>query len=265
MKKAFLMMVLALMACIFAGCAKDDASATEGAADKPLVVATEATFPPYEFMVGQEIVGIDIDICKAVAEKLGRPLKVENTAFDSIITHVITKKADVGASGITVTEERKMNVLFSKPYFTASQVIIVMANNAKIQKSADLKGVRIGCQQGTTGYDYVAQNIVTQKGSDLLQAFPNAALAVEALMSGKLDAVVIDEGPAQTFAKHNAGKIVILPEALTKEEYAIALNKKDTELCKVFDEVITDLISSGKLEEITKKNKELADKQNEKK
>lgn len=255
MKKAFLMVVLALVAGMFVGCSKKG---------NELVIATEPTFPPYEFMVGKEICGIDIDICKEVAAKLGKELKVESTAFDSIITHVVSGKADAGASGITVTEERKKNVLFSKPYYTASQVIIVMAKNNKILGPETLKGVRIGCQQGTTGYDFVAANIVTEKGSPLLQAFPNAALAVEALTGGKLDAVVIDEGPAKTFAKHNAGVIKVLPVPLTKEEYAIALNKKDTELCKVFDEVITDLISSGKLAEITKKNTELADKQGNK-
>ena len=91
-------------------------------ADK-LVMVTEATFPPYEFRVGREVVGVDIDIVRAVAKELGRELEIKDAAFDSVIAHVITGKADIAASGITVTEERKKNVLFSIPYVTAAQLI----------------------------------------------------------------------------------------------------------------------------------------------
>ena len=251
MKKNLFFALAFAVTAIFTGCSKTD---------NALIIATEPTFPPYEYIVGNEICGIDIDIAAEVAKKLGRPLRVENTAFDSIITHVVTGKAHAGASGITVTEERKQQVLYSKPYVTASQVIIVMANNKKINGTDDLKGVRIGCQQGTTGYDYVSENIVKEKASDKLQSFANAALAVEALKIGKLDAVVIDEGPARTFAEQNKGIIRVLDKPLTSEEYAIALNKKDTELCAAFNEVITELIESGRMAEITKKNKEKADK-----
>ena len=248
MKKLFVLM-LAAICFAFVGCGKKS---------KALVVATEATFPPYEFMIGQKFYGIDIDICQAVADKLGVPLQVENTQFDTIIANVVSGKAQVGASGITVTEERKDQVLFSIPYFKASQVIVVM-NNSKILTPAMLKGVRIGCQSGTTGYDYVSNNLVKDKNSQLLQGYANAALAVEALKTGKLDAVVIDEGPALAFEKQNKGVIKVLPVPLTQEEYAIALNKKDTELCAVFNEVIKDLIDSGKMAEITEKNKKLSD------
>ena len=123
---------------LFTGCG-------ESADNNTLVLATEATFPPYEFRSAGQIVGVDIDICQAVADKLGKKLDIQDTAFDSVITHVITGKADVAASGITITEDRKKNVLFSDPYVSAAQLIMVL-KDSKIKGVDDLKGKRLGAQ-----------------------------------------------------------------------------------------------------------------------
>jgi len=241
-------------AILLSGCGKADDSST-------LIVATEATFPPYEFRDKGEIVGFDIDIVRLVAEKLGRKMKVEDTKFDSIIAHVVTGKAHVGASGITVTEERAKKVLFTIPYETAAQRIIV-PKGSKIVGKEDLKNnVRIGCQAGTTAYDYIRQNIIPDKNSPLIQQYDNGCLAVEALKAGKLDAVVLDEGPAATLVSQNMDSLILLDVPLTKEEYAFALNRKDLELCKAFNEVILELRKTGKLRELKDKNQKIADSQ----
>ena len=162
---------------LFTGCG-------ESADNNTLVLATEATFPPYEFRSAGQIVGVDIDICQAVADKLGKKLDIQDTAFDSVITHVVTGKADIAASGITITEDRKKNVLFSDPYVSAAQLIMVL-KDSKIKGVDDLKGKRLGAQAGTTGLAYIREKIITEKNSPLVAEFPNGGLAVEAMKAGK--------------------------------------------------------------------------------
>ena len=225
-----------------------------------LVLATSANFPPYEFIDGQQVVGIDVDIVCHVARKLNRELVIIDTKFDSVIGHILTGKADVAASGITVTEERKRKVLFTVPYSRSAQLIIVPVNST-IRNSEDLKkNKRIGCQSGTTAYDYVRNHIITEKNSPLLQQFEHGALAVAAMKIGKLDAVVLDEKPARVLAARNAKHVMVLPEALTSEEYAIALNKNDRELCGIFNAAIAELEKTGELRKIFERNTELARK-----
>ncbi|HBJ95605.1 MAG TPA: hypothetical protein DDZ11_03840 [Lentisphaeria bacterium] len=235
---------------LFTGCG-------ESADNNTLVLATEATFPPYEFRSAGQIVGVDIDICQAVADKLGKKLDIQDTAFDSVITHVITGKADVAASGITITEDRKKNVLFSDPYVSAAQLIMVM-KNSKIKSVEDLKGKRLGAQAGTTGLAYIREHIVTEKNSPLVAEFPNGGLAVEAMKAGKLDAVVLDAGPAKALAAVSNGMVIVLDKPLTTEEYAVAFNKKNVELCKAFNEVIAEMKKTGALQKSIEKNEALA-------
>ncbi len=216
-----------------------------GRNDDRLVMVTEATFPPYEFREGGKIVGIDVDLMKAVAKKTGRELVVEDMSFDSVIAAVQAGKADVAASGITVTDERKRQVGFSHPYVTAQQVVIV-PKDSEIRGSADLKGKRIGVQHGTTGDLYVTRNIREP------ERFPNGSLAVAALDAGKLDAVVLDGEPSKVHvALHE--NLVILDEPLTTEEYAIAVNKKNTALLEEINAVIDELRENGGLEKIKAK------------
>ena len=216
-----------------------------GRNDDRLVMVTEATFPPYEFREGGKIVGIDVDLMKAVAKKTGRELVVEDMSFDSVIAAVQAGKADVAASGITVTDERKRQVGFSHPYVTAQQVVIV-PKDSEIRGSADLKGKRIGVQHGTTGDLYVTRNIREP------ERFPNGSLAVAALDAGKLDAVVLDGEPSKVHvALHE--NLVILDEPLTTEEYAIAVNRKNTALLEEINAVIDELRENGGLEKIKAK------------
>ena len=216
-----------------------------GRNDDRLVMVTEATFPPYEFREGGKIVGIDVDLMKAVAKKTGRELVVEDMSFDSVIAAVQAGKADVAASGITVTDERKRQVGFSHPYVTAQQVVIV-PKDSEIRGSADLKGKRIGVQHGTTGDLYVTRNIREP------ERFPNGSLAVAALDAGKLDADVLDGEPSKVHvALHE--NLVILDEPLTTEEYAIAVNRKNTALLEEINAVIDELRENGGLEKIKAK------------
>ena len=163
-----------------------------------LIMATNAFFPPYEYYEGDNIVGIDAEIAKAVADKLGLELVIEDVEFDSIIAGVQAGKYDIGCAGMTVTEDRLKSVNFSTPYSTGIQAIIVMEDSEITDLDKLLEGnYKVGVQSGTTGDIYMTDDI----GEDRIERFAKGNDAVIALKSGKIDAVVIDNEPAKAFVK----------------------------------------------------------------
>ena len=211
-----------------------------------LIVSTNAEFPPYEYYDANEIVGIDVEIAKAIAEKMGLELEVKDGAFDAIIAEVVSGKADVGIAGMTATDERKQNVDFSDSYATGTQVIIVK-EDSEIKSAADLEGKSIGVQLGTTG-DIMATDVKDSK----VEQYNKGMDAVQALSQGKIDAVIIDNEPAKFYEKEVSG-LKILDEAFAVEEYAIALKKGNTELQTKINETLKELKAEGKIDEIIAK------------
>ncbi len=207
-----------------------------------LIMVTNATFPPYEFYQGDRIVGIDADMVSEIARRNNLDLVIEDMAFDSVIAAVQTGKADVAASGITVTEDRRKQIDFTTSYVKADQVIIVRENGA-VASSADLKGKRIGVQHGTTGDMYVTSNIQEP------ERFQDGALAVASLVTGKIDAVVLDSSPAAEHVARNTG-ICILPGALASEEYAMAISKNRPELLAMFNKTMAEMKEDGTMARI---------------
>lgn len=218
------------------------------AAGGVLVMATNAEFPPYEYHEGDAVVGIDADIAKAIADELGMELEIEDIAFDSIIPEITSGKADMGLAGMTVTEDRKMNVDFSDTYAKASQKIIV-TEDSKIATPDDLKGVVVGVQLGTTGDIYVSD---LEADGTTVERYNKGFEAVQALSQGKIDAVVIDGEPAKTFVSQTEG-LKILEESFTDEEYAIAVKKGNTELLEKINGALKTLKENGTLDEIVAK------------
>ncbi len=257
-KRMALLLAGAIFASLLGGCAvpagtastapaaseaKEKGSDTAGGT---LVMATNAEFPPYEFYDGNEIVGIDAEIAKAIADDLGMTLKIEDMNFDSIIASVQAGKADIGAAGLTVTEDRLENVNFSKSYADSAQMIIVK-EGSDIAGPDDLSGKTVGVQLGTTG-DIYAEDI---EGATI-ERYNKGMEAVQALTQGKIDAVIIDREPAKVFVSQNEG-IKILDQEFTVEEYAIAVAKENEELLEKINGSIESLKSSGKLQEIVDK------------
>ena len=222
-----------------------DAAGTE-AAGGTLVMATNAEFPPYEYREGDNVVGIDVEIGEAIAKSMGMELKVEDMAFDSIIVAVDAGKADVGLAGLTVTEDRLMNVNFSDPYTTATQVVIVK-EDSPITSPNDLEGKKVGVQLGTTGDQYAGDI-----KDATVERYNKGFEAVQAMTQGKIDAVIIDREPAKVFVEQNEG-IKMLDEAYTEEEYAIAIKKDNEDLLKKVNTALEDLKSSGELQKILDK------------
>lgn len=224
-----------------------EAAGTE-AAGGVLVMATNAEFPPYEYHDGGEIVGIDAEIAKAIADELGMELEIEDIAFDSIIPEITSGKADMGLAGMTVTEDRKQSVDFTDTYAKASQKIIVKEDSA-IASPDDLTGVIVGVQQGTTGDIYVSD---LEADGTTVERYNKGFEAVQALSQGKIDAVVIDGEPAKTFVAQIEG-LKILEESFTDEEYAIAVKKGNTELLEKINGALKTLKDNGTLDEIVAK------------
>ena len=179
-------------------------------------------------------------------------LEISDIAFDSLIPSLNAGKADFIAAGMTATEDRRKNVDFSEAYFNASQAIIVTVDS-EIASRTDLNGKIVGVQQGTTGDSYCTN----EDGSSDVQVgevkrYPKGMDAVSDLIAGRLDAVVIDNFPAEKLVGKNADKIKKLDEALTEEEYAIAL-PKGSDLTDTVNETIKELNESGKMDEIVSK------------
>jgi len=211
-----------------------------------LVMATNAEFPPYEYYEGGEIVGIDADIARAIAEDMGMELEIEDMAFDSIIAAVQSGKADFGAAGMTVTEDRLASVNFSDTYAEAKQVIIVK-EGSEIKSADDLTGKTVGVQLGTTG-DILADEI--EDGT--VERYNKGAEAVMDLVGDRVDAVIIDNEPAKVFVSQNEG-LTMIEDAYEAEQYAIAIAKDNTDLVEKINASIANLKESGKLQEIIDK------------
>lgn len=212
-----------------------------------LVMATNAEFEPWEYYEGSEIVGIDVEIAQAIADKLGMELEVEDMAFDSIIPAVTSGKADFGAAGMTVDETRKKSVDFTDTYANASQVIIVK-EDSEITGSADLTDKKIGVQLGTTG-DLLSSELA---GDENVERYNKGFEAVQALLQGKIDAVVIDSAPAKVFVEQSEG-LKVCEEAMSQEEYAIAVKKGNTEMLDKINGALKELKEDGTIDEIINK------------
>ena len=183
MKKYLALLLAAIMALSLAACAST--SKTEETASAKLTMATEATFPPYEYYDGDAIVGIDVEVAQAIAEKLGMELEVTDIAFDSIIPGVQTGKYDMGMAGMTVTDERKEQVNFSDSYATGVQVVIVKDDSPITSVDdlfADGANTVVGTQAGTTGFIYATSDI-EDAGLGTVKSFGKTTDAVEALLA----------------------------------------------------------------------------------
>lgn len=211
-----------------------------------LVMATNAAFPPYEYVEGSEIVGIDAEIAKLIADDLGKELVIEDMAFDSIIAAVQSGKADIAMAGMTVTEDRKQNINFSDPYTEAAQVIVVK-NDSTVATPDDLAGKTIGVQIGTTG-DIYAEDIENAT----IERYSKYFEAINALTQGKIDAVIVDREPGKVFVGENAD-LKMIDEEFTLEEYAIGVAKDNEQLLNDINASLKKLQDSGKIDEIINK------------
>ena len=206
---------------------------------------TNAGFAPYEFLgPDNNIVGVDVEIANAIAAELGVELEIVDMDFDAIIFALQSGKGDLGVAGMTNTPERAETVDFSINYVDTNQMIIV-PEGSDITGPEGLAGKTIGVQMGTTGDLFVTDNI---EGANV-QRYKTGPDAGAELAAGKLDAVVIDAGPAAQIAGANAGLMVLeTPATPEPEQYAIAIAKGEEDLKAVVDSVLEQLIADGQIQ-----------------
>ena len=212
-----------------------------------LTMATNAAFPPYEMTTDAgAFEGIDIDTAQAIADKLGLELQIDDMDFDAALLSVQQGKADIAMAGVTVTDERKNVMDFSDSYATGIQSIIV-PEGSDIASPDDLAGKKIGTQRGTTGYIYCSDDF----GDENVVAYDDGLTAVQALNNGQVDAVVIDNAPAQEFIAANPG-LKILDTSYAEEDYAIGM-AKNSPLEDAVNSVLEELKADGTLQAIVDK------------
>ena len=238
MKKKILCCVVALMLVgLLAGCAG-------GGDGETLIMATSADFPPFQYYEGDQIVGLDVDIAKEIVYRLGKNLEIEDMAFDSIIGHLQAERADFAMAAMTHTEARAEMVDFSITYYTGQQVIIVAYDNDFIHGPEDLEGVNIGVQMGTTGDSLASWDFP----EEYIFRYTRGMEAIQALIQGSVDAVIIDDRPAREFVANVPG-LRILDTEFADENYAIAF-PKGSPLVERFNEIIVEMKEDGTFQEI---------------
>ncbi len=213
---------------------------------KDLRVGSNTTFPPFEFVNSQtqEVTGFEMDLIRAMGEKAGYDVKIQNMGFDGIIPALMTGTIDVGASGFSITEERKKRVLFTDPFYRSGLTILVAKNmTGDIKTFEDLKGKRLAVQIGTTA----ATKAKTIEGADV-RTFNNAGEAILELVNGGVDAVINDK-PVTSFILNKqprlAKRVVQLPEMLTADDFAMVVAKNNPALQKELNDALNALKASG--------------------
>lgn len=219
--------------------------------DGKLTVGTNAEFPPFEFVDDNgEPDGFDVALIKAIGEKLGVEVEIENMEFDALVAS-IGNKIDVAIAGMTITDERKENADFSDPYYDALQYVI-LPEGSEIATFDDLAGKTIGVQLGTTG-DFIASDDVD--GAEVKQ-YNKGVDAVNDLINGRLDCVIIDKNPALVFADKFEGQLTAVDGEqfdFGVENYAIAMPKGDTALAAQINGALKELKEDGTFDELVKK------------
>ncbi|NLL02015.1 MAG: amino acid ABC transporter substrate-binding protein [Mollicutes bacterium] len=233
MKKLILLLFLVLLV---TGCSKDG---------NTLVIVTEAGFAPYEYYENNKIVGIDIDIAEEIAKRLDKELVVKDVAFDSIINELNSGKADIALAGMSITAERQEEVDFSIEYAVSKQVIVAL-KDTNIKKVSDLNNKTISVQLGSVADSYVTENF---KNAKLIQQ-KKFLSAAEDIKGKKADCLIMDELPATELVKNNP-ELKILNIELFTDKYAAVVAKGNTKLLEQINEVLQDLIDSGKINEFT--------------
>ncbi|MDD3840316.1 MAG: basic amino acid ABC transporter substrate-binding protein [Clostridia bacterium] len=255
-KTAAIIALISLFTIALVGCGGSDKSVVDKAKEKgKIVMGTSADFEPFEYIEidegkDGEIVGFDVDIAKAIAEKIGVELEIKDMDFGGLISALSSGKLDFVAAGMTADDERRKSVDFSDPYYEAYQVIIKSKGNEEIMSKDDLKDKVIGVQLGTTGDEVASEEEI---GAKEVKRFDKATAAILALNNGKIDAVVLDQAVAEANVAQNEDSLELLDEPLSEEVYSLAAPKGDEKLVEIMNQVLNELKESGEYDQLLKK------------
>ncbi|MEK4627296.1 MAG: basic amino acid ABC transporter substrate-binding protein [Solibacillus sp.] len=256
MKKnnALMMMFVLVLSIVLAACGTSDDSSSGAEGENgytKLLVGTEATFAPFESMNDKgEIVGIDVDIMNAIGEEIGAEVEFKNVGWEPVFQQITNKELDLGASGITITEERKETYDFTDPYYEAS-LMIVVKEDSKIATLDELKDKKISVQINTTGHE-AAKKLQGVTSSSIL-AYENQPIAFQEVINGTTAAAIGDNAVVLEYLKNNpnSGLKAIESDDFEKEYYGFMVKKGNKELLDLLNEGLAKIKENGKLEEIT--------------
>ncbi|MBQ8316075.1 MAG: transporter substrate-binding domain-containing protein [Lachnospiraceae bacterium] len=251
MKKLALAVACVTTVAMLAACGGKEDEAKNNEQANVIKFGTNAEFPPFEFVAANGVIdqydGIDMAIAKQIGDELGKTAQIENMEFDSLLLALQNGQVDAVIAGMTVDPERAEEVNFSVSYYNAKQVMIVK-EDSDIAQASDMADKKIVVIQGYTGESCV------KKMGYAYEAFKKGSEAIMELINGKCDVVVIDSATAKKYVGDNEGlKIVADDAAFGDEEYAIAVNKKDTELLEQINEILTKMIDDGTIQALSEK------------
>ena len=239
MKKLFLAVLIGVvLISVLPGCGQETLK---------IRIATDATWPPFEYVDEQtmDIVGFDIDLIKAIADEAGLDIEILNVAWDPLLAGMAQGQYDAAISAMTITEERKEVMLFSNPYFEAGQLVTVEFDNTDIKSKEDLGGKTVGAQIGTTG-SFEVEKIA----GATLKTYDDIGLAMQDLMNGQIDAVIADNPLAMGYANANPDKLKTVGAVFTSEYYGIAVCKTKPELLDRINEGLAKVKAEGLIDEL---------------
>jgi polar amino acid transport system substrate-binding protein len=244
MKRHFVLMftVIAILSLALSACA--------GSQPETIQVAMDATWPPFEYVdeSSKELVGFDVDLMKAIAEKEGLDVEFVNVSWDPLLAGMAQCQYDASISAMTITEERKEQFNFTEPYFAAGQIVTVAFDNADITGKDTLVGKTVGAQLGTTG-----AILVEDLEEVTLKNYDDIGLAFQDLMNGQIDAVVADNPLALGYIGQNPDQLKAVGEVFTDEYYGIAVCKTETELLEKLNSGLEKVKADGVIDELTEK------------
>ena len=272
MKKLLSLLLISVMVLSMVACGEKTANGDDKSKDQ-LVVATNASFEPFEYMDGDTYYGVDMEIAKLLADELGKELVIDNMDFNAVCLSVGQQKCDIAMAGLTVNEKREEHVTFTESYYEASQKLVVPSDDTVFANCTDLEAVmtalngltadvKIGVQEGTTGQFFVEGD--EEWGFDGLKAtcktYKNGSLAIQDMINGNIDYVIIDAAPAAAITEsinamqaENAVTAKVMEYNLTEEEYAVGVDKTQPELLEEVNAFIKKIKEDGTLEEIFNK------------
>jgi polar amino acid transport system substrate-binding protein len=261
-------MSLTMALCMMSGFTSlaDDQTALDRILERgKLIVATDAAWPPFEYMEGENVVGADLEIAADIADSLGVELEIVNVAFDSLSMYLDNGEADLAIAAITVTEEREETMEFSEPYCDSRQYIVVKEDDDTVESIDDLAGYIIGVHLGTTGdflaSDEVNMGVLAGTGASV-QQYKDLTIASMGLNAGDVQAIICDELLAKNLCTVNEGlkcfEATYADGSSTLEQYAVAAAKGETELIEKVNEVVVPLKEDGTIDEYILEHSERA-------
>jgi polar amino acid transport system substrate-binding protein len=247
--------IIALLLCgamalfVFTACGGSDSPGYRSLEDikesGKIVMLTNATFEPFEYVSGDEVVGADVDLARMIADEIGVSLEIVDMDFDLLVEALKSGKGDFIAAGMTATPERAEQVDFSSVYVKNGLLVIIPAGG-DIASTEDLAGKRVAVQEATTSDDFATDEV---EGAEVLR-FKDAVAVGGAVRDNKADAAILDIKPAEGVVANSGGRLELLPDPITQEDTSMAVAKGNAELLAVINELLDAAVANGTVDEL---------------